>query len=251
MRARGLTLEAFRIPWLVYNLRYPGQYYDSETGLNYNYFRDYDAASGRYAEGDPIGLKAGIYSAYSYAGADRGKAMTPYSLGFHWASPDSRELTYEHLRYDHTARRGPLFRPCLRVAAALMRTPWFIRQNRDASFQCMSTVGKLLFTLGLAGMSGCHLQSGAPHALSGGVFSDIPSVAVLTLATPHDGGAASADSYGAYSTLSGCQDMRSYYLRADPAKFGRPGVDFVCLMTAYDPSLSEIAGGQHASATVR
>jgi RHS repeat-associated protein len=42
------------------NLRYPGQYFDAETGLNYNYFRDYDAGSGRYAESDPSGLRAGI-----------------------------------------------------------------------------------------------------------------------------------------------------------------------------------------------
>ena len=35
------------------NLRFPGQYYDAETGLNYNYFRDYNPALGRYVEGDP------------------------------------------------------------------------------------------------------------------------------------------------------------------------------------------------------
>jgi RHS repeat-associated protein len=40
----------------VYNLRLPGQYFDAETGLNYNYFRDYDPATGRYMESDPIGL---------------------------------------------------------------------------------------------------------------------------------------------------------------------------------------------------
>ena len=32
----------------VYNLRFPGQYYDAETGLNYNMARDYDPAIGRY-----------------------------------------------------------------------------------------------------------------------------------------------------------------------------------------------------------
>lgn len=37
-----------------FNLRFPGQYYDAETGLNYNYFRDYDPAIGRYIESDPI-----------------------------------------------------------------------------------------------------------------------------------------------------------------------------------------------------
>jgi RHS repeat-associated protein len=51
----------------VYNLRYPGQYYDSETGLSYNYFRDYDAQVGRYVESDPIGLAGGV-NTYEYAG---------------------------------------------------------------------------------------------------------------------------------------------------------------------------------------
>jgi RHS repeat-associated protein len=42
------------------NLRFPGQYYDAETGLNYNYYRDYNPALGRYIETDPIGLSGGI-----------------------------------------------------------------------------------------------------------------------------------------------------------------------------------------------
>ena len=54
----------------VYNPRFPGQYYDAETGLNYNYFRDYDPATGRYVEGDPIGLTGGSYATYLYVGAD-------------------------------------------------------------------------------------------------------------------------------------------------------------------------------------
>jgi RHS repeat-associated protein len=42
------------------NLRFPGQYFDVETGLNYNYYRDYNPAIGRYIEKDPIGLRGGI-----------------------------------------------------------------------------------------------------------------------------------------------------------------------------------------------
>jgi RHS repeat-associated protein len=40
-------------------LRFPGQYYDAETALHYNYFRDYDPGSGRYFETDPMGLTGG------------------------------------------------------------------------------------------------------------------------------------------------------------------------------------------------
>lgn len=42
-----------------FNHRLPGQYADKETNTNYNYYRDYDPSTGRYVEGDPIGLAGG------------------------------------------------------------------------------------------------------------------------------------------------------------------------------------------------
>ena len=51
-----------------FNLRYPGQYFDSESGLHYNYFRDYEPGTGRYIESDPIGLSGGP-STFSYVDA--------------------------------------------------------------------------------------------------------------------------------------------------------------------------------------
>ena len=48
------------------NLRFPGQYFDQETNLHYNYFRDYNPRLGRYTTSDPIGLDGGI-NTYSYA----------------------------------------------------------------------------------------------------------------------------------------------------------------------------------------
>jgi RHS repeat-associated protein len=58
------ALGAFEFP-----LRFPGQYADSETSLYYNYFRDYDAAIGRYVESDPVGLRGGV-NTYAYANHD-------------------------------------------------------------------------------------------------------------------------------------------------------------------------------------
>jgi len=51
---------------ITLNNRFPGQVYDSESGLSYNYFRDYDSSTDRETESDPMGLRGGI-STYSYA----------------------------------------------------------------------------------------------------------------------------------------------------------------------------------------
>lgn len=50
---------------LTNHLRFPGQYYDAETGLHYNWQRYYQPDTGRYISPDPISLKGGT-NAYGY-----------------------------------------------------------------------------------------------------------------------------------------------------------------------------------------
>ena len=67
-------------------LRLPGQVFDAETGLNQNYFRDYDPELGRYTTPDPMGLEGGL-NPYLYADADPLSKADPlglYSVDVHY-----------------------------------------------------------------------------------------------------------------------------------------------------------------------
>jgi RHS repeat-associated protein len=61
------------------NLRHPGQYFDIETGLFQNHFRDYNPAIGAYIESDLIGLAGGI-NTYAYVGGNPLSYVDPLGL---------------------------------------------------------------------------------------------------------------------------------------------------------------------------
>jgi RHS repeat-associated protein len=68
-----------------YNLRFPGQLYDEQARLHYNYLRDYDPAVGRYVEPDPLGLVADI-AQYDYVSGNPISGWDP------WGLADQRDL---------------------------------------------------------------------------------------------------------------------------------------------------------------
>jgi len=66
---------------VVFNLRFPGQYEDPETGLQYNNARHLDPVTGRYMQPDPVGQSADA-NLYPYVLGDPVNLVDPYGLAW-------------------------------------------------------------------------------------------------------------------------------------------------------------------------
>ena len=85
------------------NFRFPGQYFDAETGLHYNWHRYYDPKTGRYLTPDPIGLEGGI-NLFGYALGDPANVSDP--SGLDPVDPNTGERS-EVMGCHHTEKLSP------------------------------------------------------------------------------------------------------------------------------------------------
>jgi RHS repeat-associated protein len=76
------------------NLRMPGQYYDSESGLFANWNRYYNPAIGRYISSDPIGIAGGL-NTFGYTHANPTRRVDPFGLDTEDSDGDDAELDRE------------------------------------------------------------------------------------------------------------------------------------------------------------
>jgi RHS repeat-associated protein len=96
--------EAAPTGTLRFNLRFPGQYFDTESQLVHNGHRAYDPATGRYLQSDPAGLRAGA-STYAYVGGNPSHAVDP--SGLEEEARDEDELERERFMEFLAPRQGP------------------------------------------------------------------------------------------------------------------------------------------------
>jgi RHS repeat-associated protein len=123
-----------------YDLGFPGQQWDAESGLWHNGFRHYEPSLGRYIQSDPIGLAGGI-NTYAYVSGNPVKFFDP--LGLDKCTCPSPSSIDEQVR--GTMRKGPYT-----VEQAARETTWRVNNasNREMVTDLQITLIGTLLTRG-------------------------------------------------------------------------------------------------------
>ncbi len=148
----------------VFDLRFPGQRYDQASGLHYNYFRDYDPATGRYTQSDPIGLAGGI-STYVYVSGHPTGAIDANGLAECWRWQEGCHFSPKPITRDEFTK-GVIGGAV--VAGAVIAWPAMVAFGSQA----------LMFVRALGPIAG----AGAMYTMHGDKINVLGEAAILTVA---------------------------------------------------------------------
>jgi len=143
-----------------FSLRFPGQFADG-NGLSYNYFRDYEAGTGRYVESDPIGLAGGV-GTFGYVEQHPITTRDFFGLmGYMGMPPD----------YGHKPYNPPILPPCKDKDDC----EWVCTQERRVCNRAKYIAGTLAASALIFSLvpeptvsKGCALGAGVGAAVFGG-----------------------------------------------------------------------------------
>ena len=148
------------------NVRFPGQHYDQETGLHYNYFRYYDPGTGRYLTSDPIGLDGGL-NTYSYVFQNPIRSID--TDGLRGASSSVIRKFIEELVQSKAGDQitSPLFEDMIKdrqeATEQLGLIGKLMQQSKDRRFRCDRGCMDLRDTIPCFDFDGCWVNCWKTH----------------------------------------------------------------------------------------
>ena len=165
----------------TYNPRFPGQYFDRETNLHYNYYRDYDPSSGRYIEVDPLGLAGGSLSPYAYVDGNPLTGFDPLGLANgNWASPNSANVPAkpkeencpdDKCKHTVTVNLGGVCPPgdttCPQAMQAAGIQPPYEQKTMTLDVECMAKLG--ITVKGSGAVAGAYAGKYGPGLVARGL----------------------------------------------------------------------------------
>jgi RHS repeat-associated protein len=125
-----------------FDARFPGQWFDTETGLFQNGYRDYDPRTGRYVQSDPLGLGGG-WNTYAYVGGQVTGAVDPEGLTLLEPNGSNQESLEYHNAVNRLRILSPTFDHIYQTLKDSERIYWVEVSGKGPNQTTLDTYGHI------------------------------------------------------------------------------------------------------------